>query len=153
MADRAKEKLSGLLYEASRKADPERYIFDQIADYLIAHGVTVRNEPIKIVIPGDIDEKVLMETIRNSHMQILPGETLQEWISVKDRLPDLELSNAKANDMDLFPCLCVIPHKRAKNGRYVTKLWYTGEGFIDGNNVYCDEVTHWMPIPQPPKGE
>ena len=84
---------------------------------------------------------------------IAHGVTVQEWISVKDRLPDLELSNAKANDMDLFPCLCVIQHKRAKNGRYVTKLWYTGEGFIDGNNVYCDEVTHWMPIPQPPKGE
>lgn len=42
MLDRVREKLSDLLYEASRKADPERYIFDQIADYLIAHGVTVQ---------------------------------------------------------------------------------------------------------------
>ena len=40
MPDR--EKLSDLLYEASRKADSESYIFDQIADYLIAHGVTVQ---------------------------------------------------------------------------------------------------------------
>ena len=42
MLDKVKEKLSGLLYEASRKADSESYIFDQIADYLIAHGVTVQ---------------------------------------------------------------------------------------------------------------
>ena len=40
MTDR--EKLSDLLYEASRKADSERNIFDQIADHLIAHGVTVQ---------------------------------------------------------------------------------------------------------------
>ena len=84
---------------------------------------------------------------------IANGVTVQEWIPVTERLPDLELSNAKANDMDLFPCLCFIPHKRAKNGWYITKLWYTGEGFIDGDNVYWDEATHWMPLPQPPKGE
>lgn len=41
MPDRVKEKLSALLYEASRGADMERYIFDQMADYLIANGVTV----------------------------------------------------------------------------------------------------------------
>lgn len=44
MPDRVKEKLSDLLYEASRKADAERYVFDQIADHLIAHGVTVLPE-------------------------------------------------------------------------------------------------------------
>ncbi len=42
MPDRVKEKLSDLLYEASRKADSESYIFDKIADYLIANGVTVQ---------------------------------------------------------------------------------------------------------------
>ena len=41
MTDR--EKLSDLMYEASKKADAERYIFDQIADHLIANGVTVQN--------------------------------------------------------------------------------------------------------------
>lgn len=42
MTDR--EKLSDLLYEASRKADSERYIFDQIADHLIANGVIIQKE-------------------------------------------------------------------------------------------------------------
>ena len=42
MTDR--EKLSDLLYEASGKADAEKYIFDQIADNLIANGVTVQKE-------------------------------------------------------------------------------------------------------------
>ena len=125
MADRVKEKLVEIIQNSVGGC--ARHWAEVIADGLIANGVTVQ---------GDKDINA-------------PNK----WISVKDRLPDLELSNVKTNDMDLLPCLCVIPHKAAKNGRYVTKLWYTGEGFVDGNNVYCDEVTHWMPLPQPPKGE
>ena len=62
MTDR--EKLSDLLYEASRKADAERYIFDQIADYLIAHGVTVQewipvSERLPTFYDADADNCVL----------------------------------------------------------------------------------------------
>ena len=67
------------------------------------------------------------------------GVTVQEWISVKDGLP-----------------------KNGKEGVLIALRW--GEVDIgwceDGRwrsefvNEYEDgEVTHWMPIPQPPKGE
>ena len=85
---------------------------------------------------------------------IFYGVTVQEWISVKDRLPDLELVEAKANDWDLYPCLATIKNDRAKDGRYVGKAWYDGKGFMDADCVDITyEVTHWMPLPQPPKVE
>ena len=58
---------------------------------------------------------------------IANGVTVQEWISVKDRLPDLELVEAKTFDWDLYPCLVTIKNERAMGGRYVGKAWYDGK--------------------------
>lgn len=140
-----REKLIKLLYQAPCESDLEgrpgscpyrKYgrcgevdrldycAVQRLADHLIANGVVISN-----------------------------SEKTSKWIPVTERLPDLELVEAKANDEDLFPCLCAIPHKRAKGGVWVAKMWYTGEGFIDSDSVYWSEVTHWMPLPEPPKGE
>ena len=78
--------------------------------------------------------------------------TIQKWIPVTERFPDLELEEVKTDDNDLFPCLVVRKHPRAKNGRYIAKMWYDGYGFLDGNSVdVTDEITHWMPLPEMPK--
>ena len=77
-------------------------------------------------------------------LQMLKGVTVQEWISVKDRLPEagefVLLQYAKNN---------LNPTQHAKNtmavGRYEYKLF-----LVEGCSV---NVTHWMPLPQPPKGE
>ena len=82
---------------------------------------------------------------------IANGVTIQRWIPVTERLPDLELVDAKTDDNDLFPCLVSRKHQRAKKGKYVAKAWYDGCGFIDGDSVdVTDEVTHWMPLPETP---
>ena len=76
-----------------------------------------------------------------------------KWIPVTERLPDLELAEVKTDDKDVFPCLASRKHPRAKNGKYTAKVWYDGYEFIDGiSNDVTDEVTHWMPLPEPPKG-
>ena len=81
---------------------------------------------------------------------IAHGVTVQEWISVKDRLPK--------------PYTRVIV--RVNGYKDILVGWYT-ETFKDSNNekfdCWCIEyklsersmepVTHWMPMPQPPKGE
>ena len=64
---------------------------------------------------------------------IANGVTVQEWISVKDRLPD-------TNEMCL---LCM--ESRTTKYRWVTI------GYFHTN--YDEYITHWMPLPQPPKGE
>lgn len=76
-----------------------------------------------------------------------------KWIPVTERLPLEEWEYFTAeNDWDVYPCLAVV--KTNRGGRYVTKMFYTGENFVDDEYVrYTAQVTHWMPLPEPPKGE
>ena len=70
------------------------------------------------------------------------GVTVQEWISVKDRLPEVGgyvVCIAKRNPFSRFmPMVARIE----KNG-WVNPI----------TEQYISEVTHWMPMPNPPKGE
>ena len=70
------------------------------------------------------------------------GVTVQEWISVKDNLPEAGryvVCIAKRNPFSRFiPMVARIE----KNG-WVNPI----------TEQYISEVKHWMPIPQPPKGE
>ena len=67
--------------------------------------------------------------------------TVQEWISVKDRLPEEKVN-----------CIVHYKHAYCDNDDY----WAIGFCFYDGEKFRIDllyKVTHWMPLPQPPKGE
>lgn len=83
---------------------------------------------------------------------IANGVTVQEWISVEDRLPDL------------IPCKAGTAYSEAVNvlttGRKVLTAIWDGDNFL----MACDavfweaegeEVTHWtpvlLPLPEPPK--
>lgn len=72
---------------------------------------------------------------------IANGVTVQEWISVKDRLPEEKVN-----------CIVHYKHAYCDNDNY----WAIGFCFYDGEKFRIDlsyKVTHWMPLPQPPKGE
>ena len=58
------------------------------------------------------------------------GVTAQEWISVKDRLPDVGKFVLIYNEIN---GVCLDYHDGVTFGYY--------------------DVTHWMPLPEPPKGE
>ena len=63
------------------------------------------------------------------------GVTVQEWISVNDRLPEENTTVIVATDNGIvFQCLYA----------------YDGWNLWEGNEV---NITHWQPMPQPPKGE
>ena len=70
------------------------------------------------------------------------GVTVQEWVSVDDELPDVGgyvVCIAKRNPFSRFmPMVARIE----KNG-WVNPM----------TEQYISEVTHWMPIPRPQKGE
>ena len=98
-----KEKLVELLDNAIIDSD-DNYGFpntNQVADHLIANGVTVR-----------------------------------EWIPVVERPPEEE---------GLYLVAVVNDHER----RYSKTAWYHGHG----NWFLHQKVTHWMPLPEPPKEE
>lgn len=69
------------------------------------------------------------------------GVTVQEWISVKDRLPEEKVD-----------CIVHYKHAYCDNDDY----WAIGMCFYDGEKFQFDpayKVTHWMLMPEPPKGE
>ena len=73
---------------------------------------------------------------------ITHGVTVQEWISVEDRLPE-----------PFVPVLVQMPGEEP----FPT----VREGFISNDGIWQSamfrrepgEVTHWQPMPHPPKGE
>ena len=85
------------------------------------------------------------------------GVTVQEWISVDDKLPEVVsihkgYRSTVKNSIRVL-CVCV-----QKSGKTMVK-----EGYCEWYNDYqeprwqipgtIDEVTHWQYLPQPPKGE
>ena len=72
---------------------------------------------------GDIAEKLIAN-----------GVTVQEWISVKDRLPE---PKEKA--------ICLNRDGEMMIGTYTEWGWMFP--------CYFKSPTHWMPLPEPPKGE
>ena len=70
-----------------------------------------------------------------------------KWISVKDRLPE---SAEKV--------LAVVKSVCGKGNPYIQLVWYGTKGFhiSDPDFGYLNMnryVTHWMPLPEPAKGE
>ena len=108
----------------------------------------------------DVREK-LVELLRNSpHLDIVKGYkgndctfeqgtdwlishgvTVQEWISVDEMLPEEKVN-----------CIVHYKHAYCDNDDY----WAIGICFYDGEKFKMDwsyKVTHWMPLPKPPKGK
>ena len=81
---------------------------------------------------------------------------MPEWISVKDKLPN--------KDGKYLCCWCdgkyIDIYSFAKNLRKVDEIDFKGmnrKGWYDYDSEwgYCEQesVTHWMPLPELPKGE
>ena len=96
-------------------------------------------------IPHKFKEKIADYLISN-------GVTVQEWISVKDRLPE--------TDGIYIVCDCRLNGNQwihTAGFRKASSSWCELHGmyYDDGYGRYSeqDKITHWMPMPNPPKGE
>ena len=88
---------------------------------------------------------------------IANGVTVQEWISVKDKLPEVVSIHKgyRSTVKKSIRVLCVCVQKSEKT--------MVKEGYCEWYNDYpeprwkipgtIDEVTHWQYLPRPPKGE
>ena len=129
------------------------------------------NNPVWMWLPNN------MAMLQLADYLIENGVTVQEWISVKDRLPDPE--------QEVFVCV----RSKISNYRYVCWAMHVPENWYRQSSVFCwdfeccdeydeeqddyivkqgwyesihnwddysvvgieDIVTHWMPLPQPPE--
>ena len=105
------------------------------------------------------DENACVAYLKDSMADhiISSGVTVQEWISAKDRLPEKK------------GAFLVYVKTKNKWCGYIKTTWFTPcyegvEDHMQGKQVWYDydsdwgdyevrDVTHWMPLPQPPKGE
>ena len=69
------------------------------------------------------------------------GVTVQEWISVEDRLPE--------DDSDVIAYLRTGEEGRIFPANYAKGVWFD----CIFNKRVTETTTHWMPLPEPPKGE
>ena len=69
------------------------------------------------------------------------GVTVQEWISVEDRLPE--------DDSDVLAYLRDGDKGRIYPANYAKSVWFD----CIFTTPATDTTTHWMPLPLPPKGE
>lgn len=86
---------------------------------------------------------------------IANGVTVQEWVSVEDRLPEV-VSTHKGYRSTIKKSMRVLCVCVQKSGKTMVK-----EGYCEWYNDYpeprwqipgtIDEVTHWQYLPQPPK--
>ena len=107
----------------------------------------VREKLVEILKQAPFEGKVLDEwwweekIKRIADHLISNGVTVQEWISVEDRLPEEKVN-----------CIVHYKHAYCDNDDY----WAIGICFYDGEKFQMDwsyKVTHWMPLPKPPKGK
>ena len=115
-------------------------------------GVTVQDNT-------EISDELLKQ-LKNSPITVLHEEptieTVQEWISVKDRLPEVATSHNtrwdKSTDSIRVLCACV-----QADGKKMVKEGYCkvySDGFIHWKIPgTIHSVTHWHYLPQPPKGD
>ena len=105
---------------------------------------------------GNNFQKGFIEKIASN--LIAHGVTVQEWISVKDRLPEedgkylvFEQSSGRTNTSILW-----FAKDARKVDRYDFKgrwknAWYEYDS--EWGHYTVNSVTHWQYLPQPPKGE
>ena len=94
---------------------------------------------------------------------IANGVTLQEWISVDERLPEFPGHYLVCTSINYWHGGCMDINENHKYHQNGTPVGYDGSTMsvldcyydVTGHwNRVCDRhVTHWMQLPPPPKGE
>ena len=108
--------------------------------YGVSHDIF--SEPVKTY------AKLAIEALEKEN-----GVTVQEWISVKDRLPEESGNYIVCCDDSscsygegIWYSSDVVVVSEYYEGSWI---WYVGDTEWSLENI----VTHWMPLPEPPKGE
>ena len=93
-------------------------------------------------------EDAFVEDVLETAADMLERDT-RGWISVKDRLPPEKHYGLTPNADFICSDTCLVTADINGIGRIVEQDWT-----VDGTwRRYAGCVTHWMPLPEPPKEE
>ena len=114
-----------------------------------------------------------------NELEDFPAVSVPQWISVKDRLPEVETEVLIACNRNGYRFVCPAiyedgtvltqdsiwnwyeldnygTYSEENDDYFVPECWWESRKFtpddVYNNPVDC-AVTHWMPLPEPPKGE
>ena len=118
---------------------------------LLREGIRADNEKKEAwILGGKVGEKPSVFENMADHL-IANGVTVKKWIPVTERLPKSIANKVITLSENGY---VGFGHYQNYKGR---QIWYnleSDEPFTAWNHDdYSYEVTHWMPLPQPPKGE
>lgn len=135
---------------------------------------------------GTLFDTPFVEAVEDVLQILKNGVTVQEWISVNDRLPENEKDVLIRAERKLYgigkrgsKIASVISMAFHTDGKMNTEQsaytweteyldaeydeeadayiipegWWESVTYSEAFSAVCDVVTHWMPLPQPPKGE
>jgi hypothetical protein len=113
----------------------------------------------KEIYAGDYTDRTEDEYI--AELLLDNGVTVQEWIPVTERLPEDDISVPKHKSMNLtFATVLVCGGVKGVTIANRLNVEPTGYPHLDklATNGWewsngSEDVTHWMPLPEPPKGE
>ena len=109
----------------------------------------VREKLVDLLTGHSIDTQQDVEYVAD-HL-IANGVTVQEWISVTDRLPDNKEHDwvlAQVVEDNGFMHIPKVMEYRQQRNDWLDETY----GWLSEHNG-AFTVTHWMPLPAPPKGE
>lgn len=85
------------------------------------------------------EKDLIIQDLRRENAKL--RARVQEWISVDDRLPAEDGYYLCCIKSSLFP------------DRVYIDILECDKGSFEEGHIYTDTVTHWMSLPEPPKGD
>ena len=118
-------------------------------------AMDVREKLIDLLTGHSIDTQQDVEYVAD-HL-VSNGVTVQEWINSEEMLPQFPCLAIDVNGNSVFIPDGILTIKD-KHGEWCIDASLAKEvRLIDGTKIdaliWENRITHWMPIPQPPKGE
>jgi hypothetical protein len=126
----------------------------------------IANDIVNAFGDGKCKECMWYDSVAIAHAEALynAGYRKQEWISVKERLPDTTLKRLIICDQDIgsgevvneedggmvqMSAIVAVISRRCTGGE--VKQFFDFDQTIDGVWAHNMSVTHWMPLPEAPK--
>ena len=98
--------------------------------------ITLDTFATQFIFDGLYARGLVMECIDAAPTVATDINVLNKWISVKDRLPEP-------------PAQCLVYSNKSYRPRGMETATYTNLGWMTA--AYFPEITHWMPLPEPPE--